>query len=157
MASRSCCSTTLWLAAAACVVAAGGARGQDAPRALVDAKGLRCTFPVAAAAVWKDAAPQIAIGAAGLSIGFTSIEAEDGMADPEGGAGVASTSVTVTSGTLHFLQTLRSGALYSTTVFNRQLRPGVFKAVHTRHESTVAGGPRAEQFYGECRIVQAIH
>lgn len=145
------------IAVVLCAAATVRASSQDAPRKLVDAKSLDCSFSLRAAATWKDGAPQIGVEHAALSMRIDSIETDDGTADIVGASGSSSASVRVTSGSLHFLQTLRSGALYSTTVFNGEIRPGSFRAVHARHEAAPAdasAAPKPEQFYGECRIAR---
>jgi hypothetical protein len=49
------------------------------------------------------------------------------------------------------------GALYVTTVFNTESRPGKLQAVHTRHEYTPVSVPgftsRPEQYYGDCDVI----
>ena len=60
----------------------------------------------------------------------------------------------VSGGYMHFMQSFRTGPLYTTTVFEKETSPGKFKAVHSRHEYFTIPVPGAtsspEQYYGEC-------
>jgi hypothetical protein len=60
----------------------------------------------------------------------------------------------LSGGSLHLMQTSRSGAVYITTVYPSESRGGKLKAVHARHEYTEVSLPgytsRPEQYYGEC-------
>jgi hypothetical protein len=68
------------------------------------------------------------------------------------GAMTSEITVKQTGGYLHFMQTFKGGALYTTTVFDTPAGP--FKAVHSRHEYFTVPVPGAtsspEQYYGEC-------
>ena len=67
--------------------------------------------------------------------------------------------VRYSASTLHLIQMAgTSGALYVTTVFQKETSPGKRLAVHSRHEYTAVSLPgftsRPEQYYGECEILQ---
>ena len=130
-------------------------RAQEKPPA---AKSFRCTFPLIATATWnKEGTPDGAMKSAGLILRFDAINVDEGTAELKNGT--VSTGVTVQSagGNLHFVQAFRSGPLYVTTIFGKEIRPGKFKAVHSRHElfSVPLDGATSspEQYYGECDIV----
>ena len=57
---------------------------------------------------------------------------------------------------LHLLWIGSEGAVYLTTVFDRETKGGKLRAVHTRHEYTDISLPgytsRPEQYYGECEV-----
>ena len=59
-------------------------------------------------------------------------------------------------GYLNFIQSFRTGPLYTTTVFEKETPDGKLKAVHSRHEYFTVPVPGStsspEQYYGECEI-----
>lgn len=125
--------------------------------ALSDAKGLRCTFQVSAVGGWKtDGSASASLKAPKLILIFESINADEGTAKMRSGSMLSDLSLKVTGGYLHFMQSFRSGPLYTTTVFDKETTAGKFKAVHSRHEYFTIPVPGAtsspEQYYGECEI-----
>ncbi len=129
-----------------------------AAQKLSEAKSLRCTFSTMANGDWKDGAAVTETKASKMSIGFDDIEADEGTAVVLGSFGPADIIVRLSNGTLHFVQAFREGPLYATTIFPYELRPGVMRAAHTRHEYTIVQLPgftsRPEQRYGECEITK---
>jgi hypothetical protein len=88
---------------------------------------------------------------------FDMVEPQEGSARYTGGdTNLAAGDITVqlSGGSLHLMQTGRSGAVYITTVLPSESRGGKLKAVHARHEYTEVSLPgytsRPEQYYGEC-------
>ena len=88
---------------------------------------------------------------------FDTIEPQEGSARYAGGdtnLAVSDIIAQLSGGSLHLLQTSRSGAVYITTVYPSESRGGKLKAVHARHEYTEVSLPgytsRPEQYYGEC-------
>lgn len=131
-----------------------GAQGR-----IATAKSLRCRFSLSATGRWEsDGAPKSALGQAKLTLLFDAIDADDGTAQLRNGT-VSSDVVARQSGSyLHFMQVFKTGAMYTTTVFDQETTRGAFKAVHSRHESFTVPLPGAtstpEQYYGECQIVE---
>jgi hypothetical protein len=122
-------------------------------------KAFRCTFPLIASGTWKpDGAPDAAVKAAKLTLRFEAINVDEGTAELKNGT--VGTGITVQSagGNLHFVQAFRSGPLYVTTIFGKEIKPGKLKAVHSRHEYftvPLEGATSSpEQYYGECDVVK---
>lgn len=121
------------------------------------AKSLSCVFTVVTSGTWKNGEPVAEIKPAKLALGFDTIEPQEGSARYTGGdVNLAPSDIIaqLSGGSLHFMQTSRSGALYITTVFPSESRGGKLKAAHARHEYTEVSLPgytsRPEQYYGEC-------
>ena len=143
------------------VFALGGAHAligqRSAQNAPGRAKSLSCVFPVVATASWKNGEPVAEIKTAKLSLEFDTIEPQEGSARYAGGdTNLAASDIIaqLSGGSLHLMQTSRSGAVYLTTVYPSESRNGKLKAVHARHEYTEVSLPgytsRPEQYYGEC-------
>jgi hypothetical protein len=128
------------------------------PEVLVKATALKCTFPVVTIGDWKNSAAEAAVKPATLSVGFTAIDTQDGTAEAVGDAGKSHITVRLLGNYLHFMQMDPYGALYVTTVFNKETRPGRLQAAHSRHEYlpvAVRGlTSRPEQYYGECEVTR---
>ena len=126
---------------------------------LAATKSLRCTFSLSAAGRWDaDGAPKSAVAPAKLSLLFEAIDADSATAQLRTGT-VSSEVVARLSGSyLHFMQLFKTGAMYTTTVFDQDTTRGALRAVHSRHESFTVPLPGAtstpEQYYGECQIVE---
>jgi len=124
------------------------------------AKSLRCSFPLTAASSWKTAAPPTAtVKPASLVLIFESIDTEEGTARLKSGSVGTEVTARRAGGYLHLIQSFRSGALYTTTVFDKEGPGGAIgklKAVHSRHEYftvPVSGATSSpEQYYGECEV-----
>jgi hypothetical protein len=131
------------------------AQRQDSDR-LATAKGLKCEFSQVAIGSWKGETAQASVKPAALRLAFSAINPDEGTAQSVGEFGRLDVVATLSAEGLHILQSFRGGPLYVTTVFNRETRPGKFKAVHTRHEyngATVPGFETSpEQYYGECEL-----
>jgi len=134
--------------------------GQGSPQnALGQAKSLACVFTVVTSGTWKNGEPVAEIKPAKLALGFDTIEPQEGSARYTGGdVNLAASDIIaqLSGGSLHLMQTSRSGALYITTVFPSESRGGKLKAAHARHEYTAVSLPgytsRPEQYYGECEV-----
>ena len=155
---------TLLAVLAATAVAGPWARAQTPSAAVLEsrllaAKSLKCTFTQLATGTWTaDGATQGNTKAVTLAVQFTEINADESTARMLSNFGTYDMIVRVMAGNMHFIQPLRSGALYTTTVFAKESRPGKFKAVHSRHEYVEIVLPgftaRPEQYYGECEVAQ---
>jgi len=122
------------------------------------AKAFRCTFPLISTGTWKkDGSPEAAVKAATLILRFESVNVDEGTAELKNGTVTTGVTLQAAGGNLHFVQAFRSGPLYVTTIFGKEIQPGKFKAVHSRHEYftvPLEGATSSpEQYYGECDIV----
>lgn len=121
-----------------------------------DVTGLSCTFSLVVAGTWSDGTPELESGTSTLSFQFVAIDTDGATAEAVGRFGESHIIARLTGDYLHFLQLFNAGPLYTTTVIDRQTRPGTFMAVHTRHEYTdvrlTGYTSRPEQYYGECEV-----
>ena len=149
-----CAATTLVCTLLTLVVAAQ-VPNAPAPR-LVKATTLNCTFAVLATGTWIKGEAQSTTKPAKLTIGFRSVDTQDGTADAVGDSGKSHITVRVIGNYLNLMQVDPYGALYVTTVFNTESKNGRLQAVHTRHEYTPVQVPgltsRPEQYYGDCEV-----
>ena len=127
----------------------------DAQVRLANVKSLRCTFPRQVTASWsKDGTPAATITSAAFVLRFESINVDDATAELRTGSVGSEVVVRLAEGYLHFLQTFRTGPLYTTTVFEAGASGNRLKAVHSRHEYFAVPLPGStsspEQYYGEC-------
>jgi len=124
----------------------------------VAAKSLRCTFTLQTTAAWnKDGSPEGSVKASRLILRYDTINTDEGTAELRNGTVGSGITVQVSAGNLHFIQSFRSGALYVTTVFDREIDGGKLRAVHTRHEHyrvPLEGATSSpEQYVGVCEVV----
>ncbi len=123
---------------------------------LATATSVRCEFSQRATGTWKNGEPQTELRPAKLSVGFNSIDTQEGTAEAVAQFGSNHIIVRLSRSNLHFLEISTSGSLFVTTVFDRDAQNGKLQAVHTRHEFTDAMLPRftsrGEQYYGECQL-----
>ena len=129
----------------------------EAAGPLALARSLRCTFQLSAVGTWKtDGAPEARLKTPKLILLFESIDTDEGTAKMRSGTMLSDIVARLAGGYLHFMQSFRSGPLYTTTVFDKETSNGKFKAVHSRHEYFTIPVPGAtsspEQYYGECEI-----
>ena len=135
------------------------AQSDDLGKALRTAKVLKCEFTLLASGTWTKAGdPQAETKPMKLTLGFESIDTDEGTATVTGQPGAPYIIARSANLYLHFLQIGSDGNLYATTVFDKVARPGRLKAVHTRHEYTDVSLPgytsRPEQYYGDCEVVK---
>lgn len=122
-----------------------------------DVRRVTCTFSALAAGEWHDNGVADAhVKKAPLTMSYDAIDADDGTARLNTQYGALPMIAKASIWSLHLLHTGSEGTVLLTTVFNRENRPGWFKAVHTVHELTPVGLPnfasRPEQHYGECAV-----
>jgi hypothetical protein len=126
------------------------------PERLLKATALRCTFPVIASGDWRSGEAVAAVRPVRLEVGFDAVDTQDGTADAIGVYGKSHITVRLLGNYLHFMQMDPYGALYVTTVFDRETRDGRLQAAHSRHEYTPVSLPgltsRPEQYYGDCEV-----
>jgi hypothetical protein len=134
-----------------------GATSGEAPGRTAAAKSLRCTFPIHATGTWgKDGPAQAGVTPASLVLLFDSINTDEGTARLRNGSVGSDLVARLSGGYLHFIQSFRSGPLYTTTVFDQETSGGKLRAVHSRHENFAVPLPGStsspEQYYGECEV-----
>jgi hypothetical protein len=152
--------TLKWSAFALAVVIVSpcSARAQSRmSRGLQDVKRATCTFPVLAMGRWDaGGVPDVEVKKTLLTLSYDAIDADDGTARLNTRSGDLPIIAKASVWSLHLLQMGGEGTARLTTVFNRENRPGTFKAVHTVHEFTPVGFPNfaslPEQHYGECTV-----
>jgi hypothetical protein len=119
-------------------------------------KALACTFTLVATGTWNEGEPKADVKPAKLSIAYEAINVEDGTARAIEGSGSLDMIAKQSLWNLHLLWIGSEGAVYLTTVFDRETKGGKLRAVHTRHEYTDISLPgytsRPEQYYGECEV-----
>jgi len=136
---------------------AGTANAQEQGKnRLNGVKSLACTFTLLATGTWNEGEPKAEVKPAKLSIAYEAINVEDGTARAVEGSGTLDMIAKLSLWNLHLLWIGSEGAVYLTTVFDRETKGGKLRAVHTRHEYTDISLPgytsRPEQYYGECEI-----
>jgi hypothetical protein len=144
------------LAASLAAPALSIAAQDPAKNRLNGVKGLACTFTLAATGTWNDGEPKADVKPAKLSIAYEAINVDDGTARGIEGSGTLDMIAKQSLWNLHLLWIGSEGAVYLTTVFDRETKNGKLRAVHTRHEYTDISLPgytsRPEQYYGECEV-----
>jgi hypothetical protein len=147
------------VAALGALPAAAQDAGAEPPNPLMALKHLRCRFPVATSAVWKDGAPQAQTKTQELLFEITAIDVQDATAEFVGTAGKAYVTAVLSGWSLYFVENA-IGQLNVTTVFAQEAAPKRLKAVHSRHgylQMSVGrfiAEPSVSQNYGECEIVE---
>lgn len=130
----------------------------DPPNPLTSVKSLRCRFPVATSAAWKDGQPVAQQKTQDLQITVEDIDVQDGTAEVRGTAGRSFVSAVLSGWSLYFVENA-VGQLNVTTVFAQEASPRKLKAVHSRHGylqmsiGRFISEPAVSQNYGECEIV----
>jgi hypothetical protein len=145
------------LMASACLATPPDAAAQDTSKSrLAAVKKLTCRFALYATGTWTNGEARAEVKPASLSVSFDDIDIDSGTARLTEAFGPMQIIVKLSTWNLHFLDIRSEGALYVTTVFDRESRDGKLKAVHTRHEYTDVAVPgftaKPEQYYGECEV-----
>jgi hypothetical protein len=134
------------------------AQSSDPPNPLTTLKGLKCRFPAATSATWKngDAQPQTKTQEMLFTISL--IDTQDGTAEFTGTAGRSYVTAVLSGWSIYFVES-SVGQLNVTTVFAQEASPGKLKAVHSRHGylqmqvGKYIAEPSVSQNYGDCEIV----
>jgi len=124
---------------------------------IANVKTLRCSFPAHAVGTWgNEGALNVTVQSMPLVLRFDSIDPDSGTAQLRSGTVGSEVTVRLAEGYLHFMQSFRTGPLYTTTVFDGGEKSGKLKAVHSRHEYFAVPLPGAtsspEQYYGDCQV-----
>jgi hypothetical protein len=141
--------------------AAAGVQAQTAeePNPLTQIKGLKCQFPAATSASWKEGAPLPQTKTQDMRFEITNIDVQDATAEFMGTAGRAYVTAVLSGWSLYFVESA-VGQLNVTTVFSQEASPKKLKAVHSRHGylqmkvGRFVAEPSVSQNYGECEVVQ---
>lgn len=144
----------------AALLAAFAAHGQTAepPNPLTTVTSLKCRFPAATSAAWKDGQPIAQTKTQELNFEITAIDVQDGTAEYRGTAGRAYVTAVLSGWSLYFVES-SVGQLNITTVFAQEASSKKLKAVHSRHGylqmqvGRFIAEPSVSQNYGECEIV----
>jgi hypothetical protein len=131
----------------------------EPPNPLATVKSLRCRFPAATSATWKEGAPVAQTRTQVLELSVDAIDVQDGTAEVRGTAGRSFVSAVLSGWSLYFVEQA-VGQLNVTTVFAQEAGPKKLKAVHSRHGylqmqvGRYIAEPSVSQNYGECEIVE---
>jgi hypothetical protein len=129
---------------------------KTASERLAKATALNCTFSAMAVSDWKNGEASVATKPAKLSVSFTNVDVEAGSADAVGDSGKSHITVRVLGAYLHFMQLDPYGALYITTIFDKETRADRLQAAHSRHEYLPTAVPsltsRPEHYVGDCAL-----
>jgi hypothetical protein len=141
------------------LIVCGDTDAAAAQSRIASATSIRCTFPRGAVGTWKpDGALEAVVRSASLVLRFDTIDTDSGTAQLRNGTVGSEVTARLAEGYLHFMQSFRTGPLYTTTVFDVGAKDGKLRAVHSRHEYFAVPLPGAtsspEQYYGECEILR---
>jgi hypothetical protein len=148
------------VAGAAMVLASSAMRAQtaDPPNPLTSVKALKCRFPAATSATWKNGEPLPVPKTQEMLFSISEIDVQDGTAEFTGTAGRAYVTAVLSGWSLYFVESA-VGQLNVTTVFAQEASPNRLKAVHSRHGylqmqvGRFISEPSVSQNYGDCEIV----
>jgi len=151
----------MWIASLplALLLVAGPPAAQSAepPNPLTTVTALKCRFPAATTAVWKDGQVVAQTKTQELLFEISAIDVQDGTAELRGTAGRAYVTAVLSGWSLYFVEN-SVGQLNVTTVFAQESSPKKLKAVHSRHGylqmqvGRFISEPSVSQNYGECEI-----
>ena len=159
VASRS--RTALWTLALgfALTLVSTVAHGQskEPPNVLPTIKALKCRFPAATSATWKNGEVQPQTKTQEMTFAISEIDVQDGTAEFMGTAGRSYVTAVLSGWSIYFVES-SVGQLNVTTVFAQESSPKKLKAVHSRHGylqmqvGKYISEPSVSQNYGECEI-----
>ncbi len=151
-------ATALLAALAAAISLPASAQNRALQRQLQNADRVDCTFSTLVTGDWEDNETTAAAEPTELTAAFVDILLDEGTAEAEGRFGASFIVVRQSQTYLHFMQMLRSGPLYLTTVLAEEASEGKMKAIHTRHEFSPTKVPgftsRPEMYLGECAVTE---
>ena len=133
-----------------------GAQNRALQQRLANAGRIDCTFSTQIIGDWEGSDTTTEAVSSDLTAAFFDIDIDGGTAEAEGRFGASFIVVRQAYTYLHFMQMLRSGPLYLTTVLAEETTDGKLKAIHTRHEYSPTRLPgftsRPEMYIGECAV-----
>jgi len=136
-----------------------GAQQQPAepPNVLPTVKALKCRFPAATTATWKNGEVVAQTKMQEMLFTISEIDVQDGTAEFLGTAGRSYVTAVLSGWSMYFVES-SVGQLNVTTVFAQEASPKKLKAVHSRHGylqmqvGRYISEPSVSQNYGECEI-----
>jgi len=136
-----------------------GAQQQPAepPNVLPTLKALKCRFPAATTATWKNGEVVAQTKTQEMLFTISEIDVQDGTAEFLGTAGRSYVTAVLSGWSIYFVES-SVGQLNVTTVFAQEASPKKLKAVHSRHGylqmqvGRYISEPSVSQNYGECEI-----
>jgi hypothetical protein len=146
-------------AAAALTFLAVAAKAQttEPPNVLPTVKALKCRFPAATTAAWKNGEVVPQTKTQEMLFTISEIDVQDGTAEILGTAGRAYVTAVLSGWSMYFVES-SVGQLNVTTVFAQEASPKKLKAVHSRHGylqmqvGRYISEPSVSQNYGDCEI-----
>jgi hypothetical protein len=129
----------------------------EPPNPLTSVKGLKCRFPAATSAAWKNGEVVAQSKTQELLFTISEIDVQDGTAEFVGTAGRAFVTAVLSGWSIYFVES-SVGQLNVTTVFAQEASPGKLKAVHSRHGylqmqvGKYIAEPSVSQNYGDCEM-----
>ncbi len=118
-------------------------------RAAPEPKALACKFAQGVTHVYEKG-QFAAEAAAPLAFGIASIDAGRQTADLKTEHGTGSLRLVQAVNAMHFLEVAIEGALYITTVYDKDETSGAYPAVHSRHFALL-GQPIVTHYQGVCQ------
>src|SRR4026209_1182235 len=133
------------------------AQDKEPPNILTSVKALKCRFPAATTATWKNSEVQAQTKTHEMLFTISEIDVTDGTAEFLGTAGRSYVTAVLSGWSMYFVES-SVGQLNVTTVFAQEASPKKLKAVHSRHGylqmqvGRYISEPSVSQNYGECEI-----
>lgn len=133
------------------------AQDKEPPNILTSVKSLKCRFPAATTATWKNGEVQAQTKTQEMLFTISEIDVTDGTAEFLGTAGRSYVTAVLSGWSMYFVES-SVGQLNVTTVFAQEASPKKLKAVHSRHGylqmqvGRYISEPSVSQNYGECEI-----
>jgi hypothetical protein len=150
-------ASTLALGLSILPVAANAQQPAEPPNILNTVKALKCRFPSATTAAWKNGEVQPQTKTQEMVFTISEIDVQDGTAEFLGTAGRAYVTAVLSGWSMYFVES-SVGQLNVTTVFAQEASPKKLKAVHSRHGylqmqvGRYISEPSVSQNYGDCEI-----
>lgn len=141
----------------ALVSSAAHGQSSEPPNVLPTVKALKCRFPAATSATWKNGEVQPQTRTQEMLFSISEIDVQDGTAEILGNAGRAYVTAVLSGWSMYFVES-SVGQLNVTTVFAQEAAPKKLKAVHSRHGylqmqvGKYISEPSVSQNYGDCEI-----
>ena len=129
----------------------------EPPNVLPTVKALKCRFPAATTANWKNGEVVAQTKTQEMLFTISEIDVQDGTAEFLGTAGRSYVTAVLSGWSMYFVES-SVGQLNVTTVFAQEASPKKLKAVHSRHGylqmqvGRYISEPSVSQNYGECEI-----
>jgi hypothetical protein len=133
---------------------------RDLSKVLAAAKSVDCDYTVLGTGNWAASGNTIRSTPSTLKVSFFNIDTQESTAEIKSESGQPYYIVVRHVGNyLHLMQVKGEGPIYTTTLYAKEIKPGRFLSVHTRHEYTDISLPgytsRPEQYIGDCAIGQS--